>query len=180
MALRHPQKKSIRRKRRFLKRKSAKTHRRTLTKRRIMRGGANPKWNVKVYYCDTTIDYGDTPTPNTPYYDTPGTFTDPFPSEESEKSKNIVFGTLTLTSLNKTFYNTKFRVNDNEYVAENAMFITPNHRFIIRHFEKVSEINEELPIGAVQFPSAPLIETSPPPPPPQKWWPFSKKPSSPY
>ena len=171
MAFKYRQKKTIRRARRFLKqRKSAKTHRRTLTKRRIMGGGA--KWNVKVYYFDTAIDYGDTP--NTPFYNTPGTFTNMFSSEESEK---FVFGTLTLPEFKKDFYNTRFlvNVNDNKYVAESTMFIKTNdNRFMISHFEKVSEINEELPIGAAQFPSAPLIETRPPP---QKWWSFSKTPS---
>ncbi len=56
MAFRHRQKKTLRRKRRFLKRKSAKTYRRLPTKRRSMRGGVYTKWNVNVKYMDYASD----------------------------------------------------------------------------------------------------------------------------
>ena len=55
MAFKYRQKKTIRRKRRFLKRKSAKTYRRSLTKRRSMRGGEE-NWNVKVKYVEYNRD----------------------------------------------------------------------------------------------------------------------------
>ena len=55
MAFKYRQKKTIRRKRRFLKRKGAKTYRRSLTKRRSMRGGEE-NWKVKVKYVEYNRD----------------------------------------------------------------------------------------------------------------------------
>ena len=59
MAFKYRQKKTIRRKRRFLyvKRKSAKTYRRSPTKRRSMRGGEeDERWNVNVNYFEYKRD----------------------------------------------------------------------------------------------------------------------------
>lgn len=53
MAFKYHQKKTLRRKRRFLKRKSAKTYRRS--RKGIMSGG-NETWNVKVNYEEYTSD----------------------------------------------------------------------------------------------------------------------------
>ena len=56
MAFKYRQKKTLRRKRRFLKRKGAKTYRRSPTKRRSMRGGAdNTAWCVVAFTGDNHI-----------------------------------------------------------------------------------------------------------------------------
>ena len=160
MALRHRQKKSIRRKRRFLKRKSAKTHRRTLTKRRIMRGGA--KWAVNVYYHNADI---------ATQISTPGIFTvDGIYLEETE---TVVFGTLTFSNFKNKFVTGKFRFDGvNKYKAGFVFILVDTIRLMIDYFEKVSEINDELSIGAAQFPTPPPT----PPTPPTRWW--QPKPSS--
>ena len=56
MAFKYRQKKTLRRKRRFLKRKGAKTYRRSLTKRRSMRGGEETIWPVDVFLQATADD----------------------------------------------------------------------------------------------------------------------------
>ena len=53
MAFKYRQKKTLRRKRRFLKRKSAKTYRRS--RKGVMRGG-NETWKVQVNYAEYTSD----------------------------------------------------------------------------------------------------------------------------
>ena len=175
MAFKYLKKKTIRRKRRFLKRKGAKTYRRS--RKGIMSGG-NETWNVNVYYFDTTINYGDSPVPSTPLPSTPGIFT---VIHRYGDDKSFLFGNLILPDFNNKIFTGKFifLTKQNIYMPDGMMVINErNPRLMINNFEKV-----ELSTGTPYFPTSDSSLKTPlllkPTPSKSRWrWPFFKNPDS--
>ena len=168
MAFKYRQKKTIRRKRRFLKRKGAKTYRRA---RKVMRGGMN--WNVNVYYLDTAINYGDSPVPLTPLPSTPGIFT--VINRWGDDDQPFLFGNLRLPNFNNKSFTGKFifLTKENIYMPDGMMVINERKpRLMINNFEKVSEISEESATGTPYFPTSDSLTTPllGQPAPKRHWW----------
>jgi hypothetical protein len=96
MTFKHRQKKTLKRnRRRFLKRKSAKTYRRSLTKRRSMRGGDSTTWDVNVKYMDYADDHDYS---ESSIKSGPGTFTFLYVPGQDLYNDNNKVGRLTLTN----------------------------------------------------------------------------------
>ena len=187
MAFKYRQKKTIRRKRRFLKRKNAKTYRRS--RKGIMSGGET--WNVNVVYStiptpeelkQLTIKDGETSEEYAaricPLTSTPGTFN----ITNVNYDKTRIYGDLKITvpgseetSIFQGGYFKRNSQNPTIYDSRSVMFISEKPTMLIDYFEKV-----ELSTGTPIFPTSgsslktPLLTPSKRP-----WWSFSRAPKSP-
>lgn len=125
MAFKYRQKKTIRRKRRFLKRKGAKTYRRSLTKRRSMRGGEN----IVVWLVDLFISNSHDPAISNVKFEFNST------DKRNLDIANHITGKL-LVNDNHNTSNCTFDCIAENYYPPNWMNIYIVGREVLHHFRK--------------------------------------------
>ena len=160
MAFKYRQKKTIRRKRRFLKRKGAKTYGRA--RKGIMTGGVM-RWKVNVVY--VVVINNEATQFKQSFLTTPGIFSLKHSYAGNDNFEHIV-GDLTVPEFGEfgIFPEVNFIKIVNKYQPVGMMVLSNDPKTSINHFEKESEISQESATGTAHLPTSGISRAKP------SWW----------